>query len=139
LLRHGDDALWRSEIAGNLLWARLGDLPVLAELAVDVASGGGDGEGYGSRQIVEERLLLNGINMSGAETRVDKRIESAAAILAYAARASFSVVHDACTGTEPAPDFAIRELFVERGFYREAGGGARDAGGLHMVSIGGDF
>ena len=93
----------------------LRDIPVLAELAVDVASGGGDGEGGGSGEVVEERLLLNGINVGGADAGVDKRIEGAGAIFAHAAMAALSIVDDACARTELAPDFEVGEFLVEPG------------------------
>ena len=90
----------RNVLGGNLLGARLRDVPVLAELAVHVAAGGGDGEGRGAGQVVEERLLLNGIDVRGADARVDQRVVDAAAILAHAAVAALLVAHDALARAE---------------------------------------
>src|SRR5208282_788150 len=72
-------------LSGNLFGPRLGDVPVLAELAVDVAAGRGDGEGGCAGQVVEERLLLNRIDMGGADAGVDEGVVRSLAVFARAA------------------------------------------------------
>jgi len=109
-------ALRRSVLGGNLLWARLGDLPVLAEFAIDVAPGRAQREGSRSRKIVEERLLFDGVDMRGGNPRVDERVVCSAAILAHAAVAALHVSHGAFARTQLALDLAIIEFLIELRF-----------------------
>jgi hypothetical protein len=51
---------------------RLGDLPILTELAVEIAPCRGEGEGAAGRKDVEERLFLHGVHMKGAGVAIDE-------------------------------------------------------------------
>jgi hypothetical protein len=108
-----------ARIGGNLLGARLRDVPVLAELAVHVAARGGNREGVGSGQVVEERLLFDGIDVGRAHARVHQRVVDAAAILAHAAVAALLVAHYALARAELALDLAVGQLLVELRFEGE--------------------
>ena len=104
LLGHFGNALRRSVLGGNLLGARLGDIPVLAEFAIYVAAGRGYRECNRPRQIVEERLLLDGIDVCRAHPRVHQRVVGTAAILAHAAIAALLISHRAFARTQLALD-----------------------------------
>ena len=73
----------------------------------------------GAGQVVEQRLLLNGIDVRGADARVDQRVVDAAAILAHAAVAALLVAYDALARAELAPDLAVGQLLVETRFEGE--------------------
>jgi hypothetical protein len=54
---------------------------VLAELAGEIASHGGDGEGCGSRETMIERFFLDGIRVDGGNPVVVEGIQCSADIL----------------------------------------------------------
>ena len=100
----------------DLFGPGLGDLPVLAEFAVDVAARRRQGQGRRARQDVEERLLLDGIDVEAADLAVDQRVIGPADVLADAAIAPLLVAEPAEAGAEPAFDLAVGELHVVTGF-----------------------
>ena len=108
-------AAWcgREVLRRNLLGPRLRDVPVLAELAVHVAAGGGNRESGCAGQVVEERLLLDGIDVRRAHARMHERVVDAAAILAHAAVAALLVAHHALARAQFALDLAVLQLLVE--------------------------
>jgi hypothetical protein len=63
----------------------LGDLPVLAEGAVEVAALGRDRVGVARRQEMEERLLLDRLGAGDDQLPINEGVEPAAAVLADAA------------------------------------------------------
>ena len=110
------DPLRGSVLGGNLLRARLRDVPVLAEFAVDVAAGRGQREGQRPGQVVKQRLLLDGIDVRRAYPRMHQRVVGSAAIFAHSAVAALAVAHRAFARAQLALDLPIRQLLVELGF-----------------------
>jgi hypothetical protein len=85
---------------------RLGDLPVLTELAVEIAPCCGKGEGAAGGEDVEKRLFLHRIHVNGAGVAIDERVIAAVDILTNAAVSPFTRTHLAEAGTEFAPNVA---------------------------------
>jgi hypothetical protein len=96
----------------NLLRPNLGDLPILAELAVNVAAGRGNGKGVCPGQEVEERLFFDGVDVHRAGFAVDKAIIGTTTILPDAAVAPFLISEFAEAGTEKAFNFSVRMFFI---------------------------
>src|SRR5712691_6317972 len=64
----------------DLVGARLGNVPVLAEEAAHVASGGAHGKNLCARQEMIQRLLLDGVNLNGGGRSVSQAVEFSALI-----------------------------------------------------------
>src|SRR5260370_22313293 len=64
----------------DLVGARLGNVPVLAEETAHVASGGAHGKNLCGRQEMVQRLLLDGINLNGGGRGVAEAVEFSALI-----------------------------------------------------------
>jgi hypothetical protein len=67
-----DHRLGRHLVVMGVVGPRLGDLPILTELAVEIAPCRGEGEGAAGRKDVEERLFLHGVHMKGAGVAIDE-------------------------------------------------------------------
>jgi hypothetical protein len=94
---------------------RLRDLPVLAEVAVEVAADRRDGVGERGRRHVEERLLLDGIDVDGYGPGMDEADQLAVAVLAHPADAESVWPQQTAVGTGIAADAAIRLRLGEQG------------------------
>src|ERR1019366_705507 len=73
----------RQVLRGQIFRTGLRDLPVLAELAVHVASRGCNREGHVAGKEMEERLLLDGIDVGADNPRVDQRAIGSIPVHAY--------------------------------------------------------
>jgi hypothetical protein len=89
---------------------RLGDLPVLTELAVEITSGRREGEGAAGGKDVKERLLLDGVDVDGARVAINERVIEAIYIFTNAAVSPFAWTHLAEARTEFTPDMPPGKL-----------------------------
>jgi hypothetical protein len=112
LKRTGDNILGRQVKVLDLFGAHLRDLPVLTELAVDIAPGCGDGESRGVRQKMEERFFFDGVYHGGAGLSIDQSIISSADILSDSTVASFFITKFAIARTELAFDFPVGQFLI---------------------------
>ncbi len=85
----------------------LRDFPVLAEFAVQVATGRGNGKRERGREHVEEGLLLDGINMNGTGIAINKGIVLPIHVLSNSAVTTLSFFHLTYAGTELALDPSV--------------------------------
>jgi hypothetical protein len=111
-LGQGSDPLRRKIEIEGLLRRGLGDLPVLAELAMEVAAGSSDGEGTAGRQDMKKGLLLNRIQMDGTGVAIDQAVINPLAVFPNPALAPVSRGDPAESGTEGAlnPALAQRKI-----------------------------
>ena len=93
----------------------LGDFPILAELAVQVAARGGDGKREAPGQDVEEGFFFNGVQVDGAGVAVHQAVIFALPVLPDAAFPPVSGQNLAVPGTELALHQALVHLAVEGG------------------------
>jgi len=100
----------------HLLSPDLGDLPVLTELAVDVAASRGNRKRLGPGQKMKERLFFDRVDVHGAGFSVYERIIDPPAVLPDAAVTSLFVAKLAITGTEKALDFPVGVFFIVPSF-----------------------
>jgi hypothetical protein len=87
--------------------ARLGEVPVLAELAGEVAAGGAEGEDARSRVEVVERLLLDRVDAETGAAAIGGEDHLAAPVGADKAGGALAVVQLAVARAEVALDAAI--------------------------------
>src|SRR5690606_26663961 len=85
----------------------LGDAPVLAELAAEVASGRAEREHRGAGIKVIERLLLDGIDAKARRAAIGGEHHLATDVLAHVAKGPLSLGQPAVAGTELAQDAAV--------------------------------
>src|SRR5262249_34397018 len=104
LLRRGGDGLGGGDLAQAFDLARLGYIPVLAELAAEVAAGGAEGEDAGAGVEVVERLFLDRVDTEPGTPAVGREDHLAALILAHEAEAAVACLHVACARAEVADD-----------------------------------
>jgi len=64
---------------------------------------------------MEQRFLLDGIDVRGAHARMHQRVVAASAILADSAVAPLLIVDHALAGTQLAARFLVGQLFVKLG------------------------
>ena len=101
------DDIFRRHVRGvDLVGARLGNIPVLAEEAAHVAAGGAHGKNLCARQEMVQRLLLDGINLNGGGRGVSQAVEFSALIDADEAEAGLTLSNVAVPRAEIAMDFA---------------------------------
>jgi len=84
--------------------ARLGDVPVLAELAAEVAAGGAEGQHAGAGVEVVERLLLDRVDAEAGAPAVGRQHHLAAEVLADEAEAAVAGLEVALARAEVADD-----------------------------------
>jgi hypothetical protein len=108
----GDDILGRQVKGLDLLCSDLRDLPILAELAVDVTPRGSNRKSRGAGQKMEEWFFFDGVDIGGAGLAVNERIIGSADILSDPAVASFFVPQLAVSRTKLALYFPVGKLFV---------------------------
>jgi hypothetical protein len=105
ILRGFFDHLFRGKIIVERIFrGRLGDLPVLAELAIEIASGGSNGERLAGREQVEKRFFFDGVDMNGARISVDEGIIFSILVFPNAAISALAVCHFALAGAKFATD-----------------------------------
>ena len=102
-----DDINRLQDGAFHLLRPALRDLPVLTVQAVQIAPGGGDGEGHTARKEVIERLLLDGIGMHGTWVAVDKGVQSPRPVLSHTALPAMAVRYETSPGAKLALDIGV--------------------------------
>jgi hypothetical protein len=100
------DHLRRYLVAIDVLWRGLGDLPVLAELALEIASGGGQGIGGGTREDMEKRFLLNRVWMKSTGIPVDQAEIFSVPVFPHPANPSFTPGNTASMRAELTLDFS---------------------------------
>src|ERR1017187_6259273 len=105
--------LRRNEAAVHLFRTDLGDVPVLAHFAIDIAARRSHRECHAAREEMEQGLLFDGIGMGRADARIYQRVVRAATVFAHAAIAAFAVVDHALAGAKLALDLFVRQLLVE--------------------------
>src|SRR5207247_5053979 len=104
--RQLDDLLGRGGLARVLVDLRLADVPVLAELAAEVAARRAEGEDARAREEVVERLLLDGIDGEAGRAPVARAHELPAAVLADVAEACLPLADQAVARAEGAEELA---------------------------------
>jgi hypothetical protein len=109
LLRFYYDPLWRSIVVIYFLWGGLRDLPILTELAVEIAARCRDQQGSGSWQDMRKRFLFDWIQMSGAWVSIHEAIVFSIPVFSDSARASFPFRDAASLGAQLTLDFTPAE------------------------------
>ena len=107
LLGGARDGLGARLIGEAVHVARLGDVPVLAELAREVAARRAEREHARARVEVLERLLLDGIDAEPGRAAVGREHHGVAFALAHEAEAALPVVEAAVARAEVALDAAV--------------------------------
>ena len=102
LLRLGRHVRRRQVIRRQILGVALGDLPVLAILAVQVAPDGGQRKALGAGKEVEKWLFLDGIHMNRAGAAVGDGLQLTVHIHADSAVAALTGLNQAGTGADAA-------------------------------------
>jgi hypothetical protein len=124
LLRGAGDGLRRGVIHQAVHVARLGNVPVLAELAGQVAAGGAEGQHAGTGVEVVERLLLDRVDAEARTAAVGGQQQFAALHGAHEAGGALALVQLAVARAEVALDAAVVELVPPAGGDSAYGGGA---------------
>src|SRR5215469_3200428 len=125
-----DDLLGLDVRGVDLVAARFGNVPVLAEKAAHVASGGAHGKHFCAGKKMIERLFFDGIDLNGGRRGVAEAVEFAVTIYANEAVPGLSFSDVAVTRTEVTVDFAVRVGFPPACFV-EGFGVANDLQVLH--------
>jgi hypothetical protein len=103
------DLLGRGLVHQAVHVLRLGDVPVLAELAGEVAAGGAEGKDAAAGEEVVERLLLDGVDAEAGAAPVGGEHDAVAGALAHEAGAALAVAQLAVARAEVALDAAVVE------------------------------
>jgi hypothetical protein len=103
------DPLGRRRVHQAVHLAALRDVPVLAELARQVAAGGAEAEHSAAREEVVERLLLDRVDAEARAASVGGEHHRVADALAHEAHAALALVQPAVARTQVALDAAIVE------------------------------
>lgn len=85
----------------------LGDLVVLAMLAMKVAAHRGNGVGGGAGQEMKKGFFFNGVRITGNQAAVDQSVELASLVFAYPANATFTRFDLTTMITQATDGFAI--------------------------------
>src|SRR5690606_22546874 len=108
--RRGTRQLFRRRcVRQRVRLARLADIPVLAELARQVAAGRAEGKHGRARQEMVQRLLLDGIDTEPAGASVAGEHHCTVDARAHEAQAALALLHPACPRTQVALDPAVSE------------------------------
>ena len=110
-LRGPRDRLGRGLVLQAVELARLGDVPVLAELAGEIAAGGAERQHRRAGQEVVQRLLLDRIDAEPGRAAVGGEHQLLAPARAHEAQAALAVVQAAVARADVALDAPV----VERG------------------------
>ena len=134
---------WRSHFFGqqrdglDLFGPALGNFPILAETAAEVAAGRGQGIGLAAGMVMEQRFFFDRVDMHGARLAVNQGIINAVTVFTHAAAAPFQVGHLAFMGAEPALDFFFGQFFVIHGLAGLGDKCGRGSGSRHAQQQGG--
>src|SRR4029453_2708189 len=109
--REVDDIVRRVATQPSLVELCLRDVPVLAELAAEVAARRAEAENRRAREEVVQRLFLDRIYREPGRTPVAELHEATAVVLADVTEAGLSVGHAAVARAERAEDSIVR-LFL---------------------------
>ena len=99
--------LRRNFLRADLVGAGFGNIPILAEEAAHVASGGAHAEDARAGKKMIERLFFDGIDLQGGGRTVAKAVQRAAFVDADEAEASLSGADAAVARTEKTVDAAV--------------------------------
>jgi len=91
----------------HLVGLRLGDLPVLAVQAAEVAAGGGQREGFAAGRKMIERFLLDRVDVHGAGVAVGQAVERAVHVDLGAAHAAVSGGQHTVVGADQADNLLL--------------------------------
>jgi hypothetical protein len=100
----------------HLLGSDLGDLPVLAEPAIDVAARCGQREGVCAGEKVEEGLFLDRVDVDRAGFAVNKGVICAVYVFPDATIPPFLISEFALARAEDALDLSVGFLIIITGF-----------------------
>src|SRR6267143_1529666 len=100
----------------DLVVAGFGNVPVLAEEAAHIATGGAHAEDASSRQKVVQRFFFDGIDLQGSGGAVSQAVKFAALIDADKTEASLAGIDVAVARAEIAVDAAIGFRFPPTSF-----------------------
>jgi len=105
----GDDLLRSYGLAFDsaCIYGGLADVPVLAELAAEIAADARDGKAAGAGLEMEEGLFFDWVGVGGADLVVVERVEGAVDVLSYAAVAEIAVADKASPAAEAAADLFV--------------------------------
>ncbi len=103
---------WKELLMPDLMGLHLGNFPVLAVEAAEVAARGGDGEYFALRLEMKKRLFFNGIDMHGARVAVGEGIQGAVMVNLGAAYASVARGQHAAVGTDATGNRVVFKLAV---------------------------
>ena len=120
LLRGGDYLVGAGILARvEVLLARhLGDLPVLAPSALEVAAHGGNGVGSAAGVEVEQRLLLDRVLMARDGLPVNQCLKRALPVLSDVANAPLPVGNNTTVRAQVTANLPFRQLAIQHGFSR---------------------
>ena len=108
--------LFRGELViVGILRPGLGDFPILTEFAVEIAPGGGNGEGPAGGEHMVKWLFFYRVYMYCARITIDQGIIAATDVFPNLAIPPFTFVHFAGMGTEFTADAAIFQFRVKWG------------------------
>src|SRR5579863_490452 len=113
-----DDLLGLRVRGMDLIAARFGNVPILAEKTAHVAAGGAHGENFRSRKKMIQRLFLDGIDLNSSGRGVAEAIKFAAAIDANEAEAGLAFADVAVAGAKVTMNFAGGVGFPPTGFVK---------------------
>jgi hypothetical protein len=102
-----------------MLLGILGDVRVLAVFAMEIASYGPDGKGFGAGQVMKKRFLFDGIDMLGNDFPVHQGNQGALPVFPHPADSATIVADDTSVGTQPAADLVSFQFFVKNGFLHD--------------------
>lgn len=94
----------RKIVVKGFIRACLRNLPILAELAFQIAAGGGKGKGKARWEHMIEGLFLNGVNMHRTRVAINKRIILTIDVFTHPAVPALPFFHLTQARAELAPD-----------------------------------
>src|SRR5690606_3478988 len=100
---------WARAIGKRVHLTRLAHVPVLTELASEIAPGGAEREHGGAGQKMIERLLFDRIDAEPARTSVRVELDLSAFDAAHEAQSALSLVHLARSRTDIALNATVRK------------------------------
>jgi len=99
-------------------FAHLGNLPVLTEVALEIAAQGGDGIGKSAGKKVVERFFFDGVDIPGDEFAVGMGEKRPAPVLADLADAPSVLRDPAKVAAEKAGYLPVFEFLIEERFFQ---------------------
>jgi hypothetical protein len=124
----------RKVLRADLILMGFGDVPVLAEEAAHVASGGADAEDFCAGQKMAERLFFDGIDLESRGRGIAEAKEFATLIDANETEPGLAGTDVAVAGTEVAVEAAVGVGSPPEGFV-EGGGFLEDLQVRHVCGV----